>query len=64
MSAQIPSFVGDDYFCDTGSQDPFQRGMFYSADPLWDGALWASEHMLQLQQPSMVLQATSTARNV
>ncbi len=37
-SARIPSFVGDDYFCDTGSQDPIQHGVFYSANPLWDGA--------------------------
>ncbi len=31
-----PSFVGDDYFCDTGSFDHFQP-IFYSNDPLWDG---------------------------
>ena len=35
-SALIPPFVGDDYFCDTGSRDgvAFQ---FYPEDPLWDG---------------------------
>ena len=32
-----PSFVGDDYFCDTGSAEPFQH-IFYGDDPLWDGA--------------------------
>ena len=34
-----PSFVGDDYFCDTGSQQHMdgQPPQFYSADPLWDG---------------------------
>ena len=33
-----PSFVGDDYFCDTGSQHNFQRDHLYDDDPLWDGA--------------------------
>ena len=32
-----PSFVGNDYFCDTGSEDHFQA-IFYGDDPLWDGA--------------------------
>ena len=35
-SSRIPSFVGDNYFCDTGSRGnaDFQ---FYLDDPLWDG---------------------------
>ena len=33
----IPSFVGQDYFCDTGSRGPYQYGVFYADDPLWDG---------------------------
>ena len=32
-----PSFVGHDYFCDTGSEGHFQF-IFYGGDPLWDGA--------------------------
>ena len=32
-----PDFVGNDYFCDTGSADEFQH-IFYGDDPLWDGA--------------------------
>ena len=32
-----PDFVGNDYFCDTGSADRFQY-IFYGDDPLWDGA--------------------------
>ena len=32
-----PDFVGNDYFCDTGSADRFQF-IFYGNDPLWDGA--------------------------
>ena len=33
-----PPFVGNDYFCDTGSKQRYQYGVFYSEDPLWDGA--------------------------
>ena len=35
-----PSFVSNNYFCDTGSQQHMdeQPPQFYSADPLWDGA--------------------------
>ena len=38
MSIMTPSFVGMDYFCDTGNRggDPF--GLFLADDPLWDGA--------------------------
>ena len=33
---KIPPYVGNDYFCDTGSSD--QVGcIFYPDDPLWDG---------------------------
>ena len=32
-----PAFVGDDYFCDTGSAERWQT-IFYGDDPLWDGA--------------------------
>ena len=31
-----PAFVGDDYFCDTGSENQAQF-IFYDQDPLWDG---------------------------
>ena len=33
-----PSFIGNDYFCDTGSAGGYQSGRFYGEDPLWDGA--------------------------
>ena len=33
----VPPFIGQDYFCDTGSRNSFQYH-FYSADPLWDGS--------------------------
>ena len=32
----IPPFVGNDYFCDTGSKVQAQY-IFYPNDPLWDG---------------------------
>ena len=32
----IPTFVGNDYFCDTGSRTQVQR-RYYFDDPLWDG---------------------------
>ena len=40
LSAQAtppPAFVGNDYFCDTGSEGNTQK-IFYADDPLWDGA--------------------------
>ena len=34
----IPSFVGQDYFCETGITGDWSRGVFYpDGDPLWDG---------------------------
>ena len=32
-----PTFVGNDYFCDTGSAGHHTNGRFYPDDPLWDG---------------------------
>ena len=35
---EIPEFVGDDYFCDTGNPGPTNDlAMTYTDDPLWDG---------------------------
>ena len=33
---RVPDFVGNDYFCDTGSSSHFML-IFYPSDPLWDG---------------------------
>ena len=44
-STTPPAFVGNDYFCDTGSADSFQFGTFYGDDPLWDGAGCGSSNM-------------------
>ena len=32
----VPPFIGQDYFCETGSRYHYQF-IFYTADPLWDG---------------------------
>ena len=32
----VPPFVGQDYFCETGSRD-FAEFIFYANDPLWNG---------------------------
>ena len=37
ISFSSPAFVGEDYFCDTGSADRWEH-TFYVDDPLWDGA--------------------------
>ena len=35
---QVPSFIGNNYFCDTGSTGPgFSYTTVYPGDPLWDG---------------------------
>ena len=35
-SLTVPSFVGNDYFCEAGT-DTFSFGTLYRDDPLWDG---------------------------
>ena len=36
---QLPSFIQDNYFCDTGNPGPgHDHNAYYSDDPLWDGA--------------------------
>ena len=37
-ASRPPSFVGNDYFCDTGSTNLWTRNRLYEDDPLWDGA--------------------------
>lgn len=32
----VPPFIGNDYFCDTGSRSQW-REVYYTDDPLWDG---------------------------
>ena len=37
-SKTLIPFIGDDYFCDTGSDTYSRIHIFYGDDPLWDGA--------------------------
>ena len=34
---QVPSFIGNDYFCDSGSAGPATAGVTYTDNLLWDG---------------------------
>ncbi len=34
---RVPSFIGNDYFCETGTKKIIEEGKFYKKDPLWDG---------------------------
>ena len=38
LSSIPPSFVENDYFCDTGSKNRWQLTTLYQENPLWDGA--------------------------
>ena len=33
----VPSFIGNDYFCESGNPNHYEYGVFYTGDPLWDG---------------------------
>ena len=37
VSFFTPSFVGEDYFCETGAKDTYRYNTLYADDPLWDG---------------------------
>ena len=36
-TVQVPNFVGNNYFCDTGSEQEREFAPLYHEDPLWDG---------------------------
>ena len=38
MVPHPPSYVGNDYFCDTAVEHTADTSIFYADDPLWDGA--------------------------
>ena len=37
ISSQIPSWLGQDYFCDSATVVPSANNVFYHDNPLWDG---------------------------
>ena len=36
-TSPIPPYVGQNYFCETGTATSARNGVFYPGDPLWDG---------------------------
>jgi len=36
-SSQVPTFVGNNYYCESGNIGIFDFSVLYSDDPLWDG---------------------------
>ena len=38
FTGSVPEYVGDDYFCDSGTRTIATSRAFYRADPLWDGS--------------------------
>ena len=58
-----PAFVGNDYFCDTGSSGTAMQRVFYGDDPLWDGAGCGPLNTCCSfnNPPLIVLQAVATA---
>ena len=39
----LPSFVGNDYYCESGCNENLLHGKFYYNDPLWDGHQCSNE---------------------
>lgn len=37
FTGTVPPYIGQNYFCDTGSHNPIGIGRFFTEDPLWDG---------------------------
>ena len=49
---EVPSFVGNNYFCETGNAGPGYHGSIYIDDPLWDGqGCGSTSTCCQLNQP-------------
>ena len=47
----VPSFVGSDYYCESGCQDyAAKHGKFYPSDPLWDGKNCGSSETICCQR--------------
>ncbi len=44
-------FIGQDYFCETGSRQRVSLNTFYSDDPLWDGQGWGTSTCCEFNNP-------------
>ena len=49
--ARVPSFVGNDFFCESGNPVVYSASGFYPNDPLWDGEGCASPPCCELSYP-------------
>ena len=47
----VPSFVGNDYFCESGNPSLTHSFSFYANDPLWDGQGCGSSFCCELSYP-------------
>ena len=47
----VPSFVGNDYFCESGDPGPSPARIFQSNDPLWDGQGCGAATCCELSYP-------------
>ena len=49
--APVPSFVGNDFFCESGNEGPGWSEVLYANDPLWDGQGCGSPPCCELSYP-------------
>ena len=48
---QIPSFIGNDYFCESGNSGPYRIDRMFFEDTLWDGLGCESPSCCELNTP-------------
>ena len=61
----VQSFIGSDYFCESGNPDSYDTSKLYTNDPLWDGKGCSSLEQSCCQAPGLpwfhkVLNSTTT----
>ena len=49
--ASVPSFVGNDFFCESGNPGSNSAGGLYASDPLWDGQGCGTPPCCELSYP-------------
>ena len=62
-ASSVPSFVGEDYFCESGINDPWNTSWysFHSTDILWDGKdCHSSSTCCSLHKPPFFTKTLST----
>jgi len=47
----VPTFVGNDYFCESGNPAPTFSNILYASDPLWNGQGCGSPSCCDLNSP-------------